>query len=562
MQKRVIISSTPSPTFLRIRRPKYLKKLIASLNSGKSSQEFRIFSLKHISILNHFEIYQDDTRKKALYLKFVKQFQKHLKFFKSVSHRFPRFIRRPSIYELDISKKYFWHHFFHLTSLKQLDLYNNDQANLQPNNTSKKIINNIKRHHKCLRSITMINLEGHVLSDFSRKILLELFKHWSDSGSLGSINLKIWDYHRHFFDKESVLESRTYFLKFVNRCGDFNLIGDVLKTNFEFKNIYKLEFWTRISEEKEFKPLRNLKLLTTLKEIRARFEIEGDLADTSRRLLHYISFPNSLEILNLLIVSLRLEWRRDIAEDEVDRTYVRFLNNFRELQNLREFYFNLHDLEIEDFDIFMNVIVTIPSLTHLYVSMGSPNFEWKEIKKYSLLDLGSWATKITNVLKNLRVLFIDYPALTLESVNAPITCLQNVEFLSLNNKIMEKSKIELLLKSLNPEKLKAIYMGETALDSEKDLLIRLEYLTNFQKLENLTLKITLNKEISEEGYAYFVCSMVKLKSLKRLLLRIEKSVIKRKNWEIDLIDFFTRNRSLEMLYFYTKQGKIELNRSG
>jgi hypothetical protein len=568
--KRIFIFSPKlTPNELTIRCPKYLREITFEGKSIGCNAFSRLRKLKLCKKIHKLETqFTYDHGFKALYMQIMKWLAKMLHYFKSYEYSFTNMMYSPTKYNVNIYKNSSWYYFFQKNSIKNLTLYSIPPQKLPGPQEANKFLYKFKRHHKALRNMKDLVLEGHLLNPYSKKVIQYLTQEWQASKSSGTIEIKLWDHStgNEFFSKDEILERRIYSLYFVNRCSDFAFIGKVVENSMNYINLAKLEWWCKFSNKDHAKPLHHLRSLENLRELRIRFELEGEMSQATGKLLAHLKLPKKINYLHFYLQGLRLKWIErqgdfcSIEEINEDRICAKFLREFQDLENLNTLWIALPDIKMEYSLFFISILQHVPKVNFLLTTMSSRNFDWKDSTKFSILELGFWLQNIPGLMRNLKSLSIEFPCIHLDKLPKQPRLLENLEVLSLSYRIQSKAKMTDLLEKLNPKTIRALFFGDSIIDTEEDFKMRFEKLGTLERLENVSCAFSMKKPITEPLYETMKGCILGLKSLSRLSIRFEKALIEKSEWINELTAIFRRNRKINMATITAKNGKVDFSR--
>jgi hypothetical protein len=154
----------------------------------------------------------------------------------------------------------------------------------------------------------------------------------------------------------------------------------------------------------------------------------------------------------------------------------------------------------------------------------------------------------------------DFPVILVNEM-PKLSCFKNLEYLTLNNKIHTKAvNFCSLIKSLEPKKMKGLFLGDNPIIDEEDLLSRLNAVSELSGLQNLTFPLSLKGQLTNKTYDHILLVLENLKELKTLTLRLEKSQLISQDWREVMTSVLRRNRNLSFGNFSSKNGIIEFER--
>lgn len=261
------------------------------------------------------------------------------------------------------------------------------------------------------------------------------------------------------------------------------------------------------------------------------------------------------------IIQANLHIVKDLEEDP---STAIFLEEFEKLESLQTFNFGLHDLRINFSSIFINVIRRLNNLKGLTVIMGLREFNFKDAPDYLILEFGFWCRKLGHIFNQIQTLTMEFPCIYLDEIESASGLLKNAEIISLGYRILSKekqasSKVDAFLDTLNPNKITALFMGDTGNENEESLRKRFDTLAKLKSLHNLTIAGKV-KSISTQLFAHICWSIARMHQLRRLSCRLEQGAMEDKEWELKLKKTLVGMKYMDWASLSCKNGKIEFER--
>jgi hypothetical protein len=253
-----------------------------------------------------------------------------------------------------------------------------------------------------------------------------------------------------------------------------------------------------------------------------------------------------------------------VKDLEDDPSTATFLEEFEKLESLATFNFSLHDLRINFSSIFINVIRRLTNLKGLTVIMGLREFNFKDAPDYLILELGFWCRKLGHIFNQIQTLSIEFPCIFLDEIESASGLLKNAEIISLGYRILSKekqasSKVDAFLETLNPNKITALFLGDTGSENEESLRKRFDTLAKLKSLHNLTIAVKV-KSVNSQLFAHLCWSIARMYQLRRLSCRLEQAVIEDKEWDLKLKKTLVGMKYMDWASISCKSGKIEFER--
>jgi len=329
-KQRLFYYATFKPRQFAVKNPKFIRELRISSNHKPSLTHADIRKIRTCKILRLLQTSFPELRtKKSLFELLCRLHQKTFHYLNTNGILYYHIIRSPRRFDLQIGNIKSWKSFFQKRSVRYLKMYYNQYDSELSEKHNQLVLYHLVHSINALAYIRDLEISGHVLTDFAETLVDHTTQAIEKFRKNINIEIKTWDHNSEdlYWLETPIVKKCTISVYFVTRCHNSDNILEPMNSLTSFENLQKLEFWIRLHQKNDFSLLRRLEDCTLLKELRLRFDFDGDLEKVTKKFLTSIKLPESLTFFNLAITGLRLPWIGDMPRSKIFPIFFMFLNH-------------------------------------------------------------------------------------------------------------------------------------------------------------------------------------------------------------------------------------------